>query len=322
MDAFFPMLKNVILFVLLAVPGYVLVKTKVFKQEHSGILSKLLVFVGSPFFIVYNMLNVEFNAQTIKGLTLSFILYSVCIFAFYFISPIFSRAKHDDLIKAQKQRQMMRFCEIFSNNGFMGLPLALAVFPGNHTLMAYLIVCNIANNIFMYTMGVSLVGGGQEKVNVKKILLNPVLISFIIAIPLNLLNVKAFVPEIVTYTGWFNNIVTPLAMTVIGMKMAGVSFVTIFKNKPNYVVCLAKLVIFPVIGIALALLFALMLPDEKFNLAMCSLICFATPTAALASTFGDQFGGDADNAVIYTLGTTLLSVITIPLLYMALVAIL
>jgi predicted permease len=106
------------------------------------------------------------------------------------------------------------------------------------------------------------------------------------------------------------------------LSFTGISFITIFKNKPNYVVCLAKLVVFPIIGIALALLFTLLLPDEKFNLAMCSLICFATPTPALASTFGDQYGGDTENAVIYTLGTTILSVITIPLLYMALVAIL
>ena len=42
MDAFIPMLKNVILFVLLAVPGFILVKTKVLKLEHSGVFSKLL----------------------------------------------------------------------------------------------------------------------------------------------------------------------------------------------------------------------------------------------------------------------------------------
>lgn len=42
---------------------------------------------------------------------------------------------------------------------------------------------------------------------------------------------------------------------------------------------------------------------------------FAMPTAGLASAFSDQYDGDTDNAVIFTLGTTVLSVVTIPVLY-------
>ena len=45
-----------------------------------------------------------------------------------------------NLETAKKQSGMMRFCEIFANNGFMGLPLALAVFPDNHTLMAIALI--------------------------------------------------------------------------------------------------------------------------------------------------------------------------------------
>ena len=37
--------------------------------------------------------------------------------------------------------------------------------------------------------------------------------------------------------------------------------------------------------------------------------------AGLASTFADEFGGDTENAVIFTLGTTMLSILTIPCLY-------
>ena len=49
MDALFTMLKNVILFVALAVPGYLLVKGKLLNAAHSGVLSKLLMYVGMPF---------------------------------------------------------------------------------------------------------------------------------------------------------------------------------------------------------------------------------------------------------------------------------
>lgn len=322
MDAFIPMLKNVILFVLLAVPGFLLVKTKVLKLEHSGVFSKLLVYVGSPFFILANMLKVDFSGDTVIGLLLACLIYAVGVTIFYFLSIVFSIVRHDDPIEKRKKSNMMRFCEIFANNGFMGLPLALAVFPDNPSLMAFLIAANIFNNIFMYTMGVGLTNDGKSKINIKQILLNPVFIAFIISIPLNLLNVKSYVPEIETYSGWLNNLVTPLAMTVLGMKMGGIKFSAIFSSKRMYVVSFAKLVLFPVVGIALTFLITLLLPSERVNLVLCAFICFATPTAALASTFADQNGGDSQGAAIYTLGTTLLSVITIPLLYMALVAIL
>ena len=142
------------------------------------------------------------------------------------------------------------------------------------------------------------------------------LIAFVISIPLNIFKVKNYIPEIETYSVWFNNIVTPLAMTVLGMKMGSVKFLQIFKNSKVYIVGFAKLIVFPMLGVVIAILVSLLLPAQKFNLVMCAFICFATPTAAMASTMADQYGGDKEGAALYTLGTTLLSVITIPLLYM------
>ena len=56
---------------------------------------------------------------------------------------------------------------------------------------------------------------------------------------------------------------------------------------------------------------------DDIDMVLGVLIAFAMPTAGLASTFSDNFGGDTENAVAFTLGTTVLSIITIPLLYWA-----
>ena len=125
-------------------------------------------------------------------------------------------------------------------------------------------------------------------------------------------------PEVKSYAEYFNNMVTPLVMTVLGMKLAGIKFSKLFTGKKVYIVCAVKLIIFPVIAVALAFLGALLIPQQAFNIIICIFIGFATPTASLASTFADQYGGDSDGAVIYSLATTLLCVITIPLLYLAL----
>ena len=54
------------------------------------------------------------------------------------------------------------------------------------------------------------------------------------------------------------------------------------------------------------------------NVILGFFVAFAMPTAGLASTFADGFGGDTENAVTMTLGTTALSILTIPVLYWAL----
>ena len=83
-----------------------------------------------------------------------------------------------------------------------------------------------------------------------------------------------------------------------------------------YYVCALKLVVFPCVIVAL-LLVAKQFGASMFdaNVILGFFIAFAMPTAGLASTFADGFGGDTENAVSMTLGTTVLSILTIPVLY-------
>ena len=74
---------------------------------------------------------------------------------------------------------------------------------------------------------------------------------------------------------------------------------------------------FPVLGIAFALRLVF---DVTADMILGVFIAFAVPTAGLASAFADQHGGDTENAVVYTLSTTILSILTLPLLYWALTA--
>ena len=105
-------------------------------------------------------------------------------------------------------------------------------------------------------------------------------------------------------------------MTIIGMKLGAISFKTLFSSKKLYYVSFLRLVLFPVA--LTALLFAAKLIPVNVDWTSIILgvfVAFSMPTAGLAATFADEFGGDTENAVIYTLGTTVLSVITIPTLY-------
>lgn len=313
MDALWIMFRNVLVFVALAVPGYILIKTKILKVEQSAALSKLLMYVGMPFLIISSTIEkITFNKDVIVTILVALLLTVVVTVLAFFASKPASMIE-----KEEKARGMMRFCSIFSNNGFLGIPLAMAVLKDNPNAIMVLIVMNIVTNVLMYTLGIYLISGDKKAISVKKALLNPVLIAFIIGIILNLVNIKKYIPEVATFSTHFSNIVTPISMTILGMKMGGVKMLSLFKTWKTYYVSAIKLIIFPalVIGILFALraIFDGKVIDSAIILG--AFIALATPTAGLASTFSDAFNGDTEGAVAYTLGSTLLSVLTLPVLY-------
>jgi predicted permease len=315
MSALLTMLKNVILFVALAVPGYLLVKGKILSAAHSGVLSKLLMYVGMPFLILSGTVNnISFTGELI--LTLLFVAAVGVVFTMgmFFVSKPVCAMERD-----AKTNGMMRFCMTYSNNGFLGIPLAVAVFGADSPMMMVLVILNIITNILMYTFGIYLVSGDKSKMSFKKAFLNPVLIAFLIGIPLNLLKVTAHVPEISTFSSHFSGLVTPLSMTILGMKLAQIKFTSLFRSPRMYYVCAMKLVLFPcaVVGLLIAAR-ALGASVIDASVILGFFVAVAMPTAGLASTFADGFGGDTENAVSMTLGTTALSVLTIPVLYWAL----
>ena len=110
-------------------------------------------------------------------------------------------------------------------------------------------------------------------------------------------------------------------MTILGMKMAGVRFTKLFAGWRAYYVSAIKLVAVPALSIALAFALRLVFAVSS-EMILGVFIAFAVPTAGLASAFADQHKGDTENAVVFTLATTILSIVTLPLLYWALTALL
>ena len=313
MDAFLIMLKNVAIFVLLTIPGYLLVKTKTLKASDSGVLSTILTWLGMPFLILSGTLNIDFSGDFVRSLLVVGVGGTLFNILMIFLSAWL--AKTDD----RKKRGIMRFSMAYTNSGFLGIPLASAVFGNSSVIVIYIILLNIISNLFLFSVGVYLISGDKRHIQIKKALLNPVLVAFILGIVLNLSGAVKAVPEILTYSDYFKPIVTPIAMTVLGIKLGTVRFSSLFTRAGMYYTSFIRLVVFPVLAVLLLWLAGLVIPvDTDMLLGM--LIGFACPTAAMATALSEKYDGDTENAVIYTLGTTVLSVITIPLLYWGLIA--
>lgn len=316
MEALELMARNVLLFVLLALPGVILVKAKLLKGEQSGILSKLLLYIAMPFLIFKSALDLQLDRELLKTIIFSFILTLLYVFIWLWLSKPLSSMEKDE-----KKRGMMRFCMHFPNNGFLGIPLAMAVFPDKPLVITSLVAINVVTTTISCTTGAYLISADKSKISFKKVLFNSVLIAFLLGIVGNLLKLPTYIPETITYSQHLGGMVTPLSMLILGMKLGEVNFLSLFKSWKTYYLSAIKLLLSPVLIVALAFLTQVIFHTND-ELIFGMFISFAMPTAALATTFADSYGGDVQGGVSYTLGSTVLSIATIPLLYWGLCALL
>jgi len=313
METFFVMGKNVLLFVALALPGFFLVKGKILKEEHSGILSLFLMKIAFPMMIFHGTVTkIQLTGATFGSVATGAVIALLGLSLSALLAVLLTGG-----IRDEKRRGMMRFCANIPNNGFLGIPLGLAVFGGDSPVMAPLISINIITTVFLYTVGIYFVSGDKGAISPKKALLSPALLSFVAGIVVNLSGLGELVPEIGTFAGHFSAMVTPLSMTVLGMKMAAAGWKRVFTGGHLPAVSLMKLILFPAVVLGLLLCLRPLLPSILTReIMLAAFVSFAMPTAGLAPTLADTYGGSVDEAVSATMGTTLLSIATIPLLYL------
>ncbi len=309
MQEFFVMLKSVIIFVLLAVPGYIAVKTKLFKSEDSNVLSNLAIYVAVPFFIVSSTVSIDLTGEMAINLLLVALFYSVFMVLAIFLAKLFIKKDNEKGLSG-----LERFCVIFANNGFIGLPLAEAVFGPTSPILAYIVVINVINVTMLMVLGSYMFSGDKSSISLKGIVKSPAVIAFVIAIIINLIGVKEVSSEVIYYSNYLKSLVTPISMTILGMKFADVKISALFTSKKLYYISLLKLVVLPVIVIAIMLVINMFVKIDN-DIIFTMFIGFATSTASLTTSLADRYKVGEQEASIYVLGTTLFSVVTLPILY-------
>jgi predicted permease len=110
---------------------------------------------------------------------------------------------------------------------------------------------------------------------------------------------------------FLSEMVTPLAMIVIGIKLAGANFKKLFLDKSAYYVCLLKLFVMSIVSI-LAVAFLPISTFAKYAI----FFTLSMPSATSTVLFSEQFGGDSESASVFVLMSTVLSILTIPLMFM------
>jgi predicted permease len=284
----------------LAVPGFLMKKTKLLDDRAPKYLVNIIFYICQPAIVLSSFQRVGYAPEMLLNMLFSFLFGIVGIAVVGIVAFVVSKR----LLKNGKEK-IIAFGMAFGNVAFMGIPVISMLLPNNPEAIIYLTTLTVAFNLLSWTLGAYIMSGKKEYITVKKALLNPPTIAVFAALPLFLLSVQ-FDPRVVKGIGYLGDMVTPLSMIVLGMRFADIKLKELFNDPSVYLVSAFKLVIIP----ALLYLILRLLPlDPVFEVTM--FITFLMPVASNLLLFSEHFGADTRLAAKTVLFSTLFSVATI-----------
>ena len=286
-----------VVFILIAV-GFILKKTKTVNEEGVKQLANILLLFVTPSVLI-TAYQRDFKPELALNLLIA-VLFSIIIhIVMILISSIIYRKEPSN------KYRINIFSSIYSNCGYMAVPLLSAVLGDTGVFYgsAYLAIFNI----LVWTHGVSVYSGSIKSLSLKKAFINPGVIGSLISLILFFFSIKLppIILEPVKYMAGLN---TPLAMLILGSYLANVDFKKTFKKLSIYGVFFLRLILFPTIAFFLARLMNL-----QSEVLAANLICAACPVATISTLFAARYDLDAGYSSEIVSISTLLSIITIPL---------
>lgn len=289
--------KIVSIFIIMVV-GIICYKMAIIDNHAKDKLSQLSTWIVCPM-LIFMSFQMEYDAELLKKMGIVFVL--------AIISFIFSIILANVLLKQKDGYDLAveRFGVIFTNCGFIGIPLGNALFGNIGVIYATLFVASF--HIFCWTYGISLLDKG--KFQLKK-LINPCLIAVCLGIICFIFQIK--VPTNVAYAlNSISDMNTPLAMLISGVVLAQLDLKATLKKLAKgrlLLVVLLRGIISPAI---FALLLRFVPIDEQMRIV--SAMTAACPTGAFTITLSILYGRDDNYGTEILCTSTLLSIVTIPL---------
>ncbi|MFR5602175.1 MAG: AEC family transporter, partial [Lachnospiraceae bacterium] len=204
-----------------------------------------------------------------------------------------------------EKKSILQYATLVNNSGFLGMPMVSAVYGTDGLFYASIFI--IPNRIFMWTAGMGLFTRSDFKTKCKNILLNPCILAVVFGLARRLFQIPF--PEFLdTAINNVGAVTTPLSMIVIGTMLTGISIASLMDPSIFYLTAVR------LIGLPLIALAALKLLHMDPMLTGISLILTGMPAGSTTALLAAKYGADAEFASKCVVTTTLLSLITIPLL--------
>lgn len=292
----------VVMFLLLAT-GMVLYKIGLITDEGNRQMAGVVLYVVAPLLIL-DTYSMEYDATITKNMLLGFFLSAVSIIIGILVSYVLKVGSKEESFSTE------RFTVIFTNCGFMGIPLAQAVFGDIGVVYCTTYVTMF--NLFVWTYGLALMRGKSAGKRSWKEKIKPFLSPTMFCIAIGLLVYFLRIPlprQVKSAIGYISSMNTPLAMLVSGIYIAQGDLLGALRKGRVYVVSAMKCLVVPFFMIFVLLFLPF---DEKLKTTI--LILSACPSGANGMLFANRFGGDAKTASNVFTVTTIASIASIPLM--------
>lgn len=286
--------------VLMIVIGFLFAKAGVLSEDMKKHLSTLLMKIVLPFNILSSAGQL-YDARSAKGMMM---VIAICGFYYLFSLVVLTilRKQWPDKVDV-----LLIDLLVFANVGFIGFPLLGEMFGEVGTL--YTVAYNIGYQLFFFSYGMCLLEG-KEKLNLRNLLGNQIIYISVLAIILYFLPFRFpdFIQSVVSSIG---GMMVPLSMMIIGCEIAQMKWKEILTDRRAYFISVLRLWVMPMI--MLVILKALHIDSV---VAKSAVILTALPCGSLTVIAAQQNGIDSKPATRAVAQTTLLMVLTLPVVFL------
>jgi len=335
MDVVSAIIYNVGIFFIMMIPGIILKKCNMISDGFGKGLSNLVLYIAQPALVFLAYVK-DFDKNILINSIYVFIFSIICHFLFSVCAMLVFKKTPDS------KARMLKFATIFSNAAFLGIPLINAVlekqYPG---ATLYASIYNITFNLFLWSLGVRIctenrdenengVSDYKEEADriasevgastkaggsILKALKHPVTIAAALGLVFFILPINGYIPKIVIESlTMLKNLVAPLSMVVIGIRLADMDFRGAHRDKYMYIFLALRHIALPLVVILLIKLIELIGIPTSTVAAMVVVIMASAPAASSATMFAEKYRCDSAYVSRIVTISTILSIATMPLM--------
>ncbi len=299
---------SVIIFFSLIFLGFFLGKVKVVKHDSIPDLSSLVIQVTMPAMVFCSIIDQQGSFAPSE-----FVQVILAAIVLHGISLLITLVVMKPMRIPEKERGVWLYSGMLTNNGFIGIPLAQAIY-GNQG-MFIMAMANMVCNILIYSVGIVFLTRHYDvkcKFSIRQMLFNNINIAVVVGFIFLLTNIPipGVVDEMLSYIA---NITSGLSMLVVGLSLSRLAFKDVFADKKMYVLTALRLVVIPLVTVLI-----IRLLPFKLNPVVEGVIVLtaALPAASSQPMITEQYNTNIAGASRAVFLTTLFSVVTVPLMMM------
>lgn len=244
-----PFLNMILTLFIMLIVGYVAGKLHIIDSVASKNLSKLIIHVGQPAMIIYNLVKMDYSAENL-GIGFTTLAFGMGLHIFLAVLSYFAFLRFKEI----DERKLSEFAAIFGNVGFIGIPILESVFGDLGGFQGAFF--NVSFQLVLWTWGIIILSRKRKdiKITPKKVFINFGTVPSAIGIALFLLKGidGFFIPQpIMLSLSFIAALCTPISMLIIGALLASRSLKPMLCSGKIYYLCFMKLLLLPVVICAL-----------------------------------------------------------------------